>query len=89
MAIIWSVHAHERAIRRGIDPIWAERTVAAPEILEPDPDHPGRLRAYAAIPEAGCRVLRVVYDPKDGNEVIVTVFLDRKRTRALKGGSSA
>lgn len=84
MAIIWSDHARERAIRRGIDPAWAERAITAPGILEPDPDHPGRWRAYAAIVEAGGRVLRVVYEPMGDDVLVVTVFLDRGRTRSLR-----
>lgn len=87
MAIIWSDHARERAIRRGIDPAWVERVLAAPESLEPDPDHPGRWRAYAPLTEAGGRVLRVVYEPAGDDSVVVTAFLDRGRTRSLRKGS--
>ncbi|MBE7203958.1 MAG: DUF4258 domain-containing protein [Parafilimonas terrae] len=68
---------------RGIEPLWVERTLAGPELVEADPDHPGRLRAFAHVPECDGRVLRVVYEPlqDSADALVVTAMLDRNRTR--------
>ncbi|MEL6062833.1 MULTISPECIES: DUF4258 domain-containing protein [unclassified Methylobacterium] len=81
--IRWSDHALGRMRLRAIEPLWVERVVAEPELVEADLNHPGRLRAFARVPECGGRVLRVVYEPlQDGAEaLIITALLDRGRTR--------
>ena len=83
MRITWSDHVLGRMRVRELDPAWIERTVTNPEVTEPDPDHPGRFRAFAPVPERDGRILRVVYEPiGDGDEiVIVTALLDLGRTR--------
>lgn len=83
MRITWSDHVLGRMQVRELDPAWIERTVMSPEVMESDPDHPGRVRVFAPVPERDDRVLRVVYEPiGDGDEiVIVTALLDRGRTR--------
>ncbi|MCJ2133434.1 DUF4258 domain-containing protein [Methylobacterium sp. J-026] len=48
---------------REIEPLWVERVLTDPERVEADPDHPGRHRAFARVPERDGRVLRVVYEP--------------------------
>lgn len=81
MPITFSAHALDMLAERGIDRTWAERTIAAPDFIEPDPTHADRTRAYRAVPERGGRVLRVVYT-RDGDEVrIITLFLDRGRSQ--------
>ncbi|MFB0493355.1 hypothetical protein ABIE45_005941 [Methylobacterium sp. OAE515] len=81
--IRWSDHALGRMRLRAIEPLWVERVLACPELVEADPDHPGRFRAFARVPECDGRVLRVVYEPlQDGAEaLVVTALLDRGRTR--------
>ena len=79
----WSDHALGRMWLRAIEPLWVERVLADPELVEVDPDYPGRLRAFGRVPERDDRVLRVVYEPlQEGAEaLIVTALLDRGRTR--------
>lgn len=83
MRIRWSDHALRRMRVREIEPAWVERTIEHPEEVEPDPDHPGRVRAFAAVPERDGRQMRVVYEPVEGSDEveIVTALLDRNRTR--------
>ena len=81
MKITYGRHAIETLADRGIDRLWVERTVTAPDSLEPDPKHTDRLRAYRALPERDGRVLRVVYVPMADGAHIVTMFLDRSRRR--------
>ena len=58
-------HAAVVAAERGLDREWIERTVRAPEFVEPDPSRPGVLRAFASLPERGGRILRVAYVETD------------------------
>lgn len=80
MKITFGQHANDALIERRIAKDWVERTLAAPDSLEPDPNKPGRLRAFRAIEERDGRVLRVVYVPGEAPHV-VTVFFDRARTK--------
>ncbi|MEW5781974.1 MAG: hypothetical protein ACOY6N_09625 [Pseudomonadota bacterium] len=63
----------QRPDRAGIDMAWIERAVRQPvkEAIQQD----GRIRRWAAIPEAGGRYLRVVLLP-DG-ETVHNAFFDR------------
>ncbi|MFC6024710.1 MULTISPECIES: DUF4258 domain-containing protein [Methylobacterium] len=80
--IRWSDHVLERMRMRNIEPAWVERTIRRPEVIEPDPARPGRVRVFAAVPERDARIMRVVYEPLEGDEiVVVTALLDRGRTR--------
>jgi hypothetical protein len=76
VAFIYGPHARDMLAERGIDPLWVERTVMAPNDLEPDPKHPSRVRAFRVV-----RVLRVVYERTGHTVGIITVFLDRSRRR--------
>ena len=81
MTITFSAHTLDMLAERGINRMWVERTVASPDSVEPDPIHADRTRAYRKVLERDGRVLRVVY-AQAGNEVrIITVFLDRGRSR--------
>ena len=80
MALTFGPHATEVLEERRIPRSWVERTVAAPDVVEPDPRKPDRLRAFRAIEERDGRVLRVVYVPGETPH-IVTVFFDRARTK--------
>lgn len=83
--IRWSDHALARMRMREIEAAWVERTIRNPEVIEPDPVQPGRVRVFAAVPERDGRILRVVYEPLDGEEIaVVTALLDRGRTRQRK-----
>lgn len=81
MKIVYGPHALDILVDRAIEPDWVERTLAAPDSVEPDPKHPERLRAYRALPERDGRVLRVVYVPLSDGVRVVTMFLDRGRRR--------
>ena len=74
-------HAVAMLIERNIDPAWVERTMLAPDSIEPDPKHVARTRAFRAIPERDGRVLRVVYEQPGETVRIITVVLDRGRRR--------
>ena len=63
-------------LERGIAQEWVEIAVTSPEWTEPD-THAGRSRAFRAIPEAGGKILRVVYSEANGEFRVITVFFDR------------
>ncbi len=77
--LIFTQHAEDMLIERGIDRAWVEATVQEPDAKEPDPKHPGVLRAFRRIPERGNRTLRVVYASVGDSLRVLTVFFDRKR----------
>ncbi|MEH3120079.1 MAG: DUF4258 domain-containing protein [Methylorubrum populi] len=81
MRVVYGPHALDTLVDRAIERAWVERTLAAPDSVEPDPVHPDRLRAFRALPERDGRVLRVVYLPIPGGARVVTMFLDRGRRR--------
>ncbi|CAA2099278.1 hypothetical protein MBUL_00066 [Methylobacterium bullatum] len=81
--IVFIDHADQRLARRGLDREWIERTIRQPDFLEPDPDHPERVRAYRSLPECDGRVLRVIYEDASVEIQVITAFLDRNRTRRL------
>ena len=74
-------HALEKLDERGIRSDWIERTIAEPDLQEPDPTQPGAVRAFKAIEERGFRVLRVVYVPEPDGVRLITTFFDRSRRR--------
>jgi hypothetical protein len=75
--ITYGPHALDILAERGIAEEWVERTIAAPDSIDPDPRHPDRMRAYRAMPERDGRVLRVIYVATSGGAHVVTAFLDR------------
>jgi len=77
--IVYTRHAEEMLVERGINRGWVELTVRNPEIIEPDPVRSRVLRAFRRIPERSGRFLRVVYVQEDEIPRIVTAFFDRKR----------
>jgi hypothetical protein len=74
-------HADEMIADRQIEKHWVERTILKPDVVETDPKHPERMRAFRAVPERDGRVLRVVYVARSDGYRIVTLFLDRGRRR--------
>ncbi|TXM67614.1 DUF4258 domain-containing protein [Methylobacterium sp. WL103] len=79
MRITDATHALDNLADRALERMWIERTVTEPEVAEPDPKHPERIRAYRSVPERDGRILRVVYVPTEGGVRITTDFLDRSR----------
>ena len=79
MRVSYSGHAEASLLDRELDREWVERTLRWPEVVEPDPKHPERLRAFRAIPERDGRVLRVVYVRQGDRYRVITVFFDRGR----------
>jgi len=80
----FTIHAETMLAERGIDREWAERALANPEWEEPDPTGPDKKRAFGSIPEAGGKILRVVYNVEAGEKRVITLFFDR---RAKKPGA--
>lgn len=78
--LVYSHHAAQMLSERNIHPEWVERTIAAPEALEVDPNRPDTKRALLPIPENGNRTLHVVYVEKPDAIRIVTAFFDRNRS---------
>ena len=78
---IYSDHANEMLAERGLEREWVERAILGPDIVERDPKHPDRVRAYKALPERDGRVLRVVYVELGEAYRVITLFLDRSRRR--------
>lgn len=77
--IRWTEHAEAMLEMRGLDRGWVVRTLEHPALVEADPFRPGRVRAFAPVPERDGRMLRVVYEEIDGMVTVVTAFLDRGR----------
>ena len=73
-------HAENMLRERGIQREWALATLTEPDWTTPD-IHPDRTRAFRAIPNAGGKILRVVYSKADGKHRVVTVFFDRNAKR--------
>jgi hypothetical protein len=66
----------ERGIRRE----WVTDALAEPDWTTPNL-HPDRTRAFRAIPDAGGKILRVVYTNAGGEYRVVTVFFGRNAKR--------
>lgn len=77
----FSRHVETVAEERGIAREWIERTLARPNWTKPDVGDPALTRAFAAIPERGGRILRVVYRLEDEGMFVVTAFFDRGARR--------
>ena len=76
--IVLSKHAQDMADEREIAPEWIERVLRSPVLEEPDPHHPGAVRAYAPIAAFGNRMLRVVYYDTGTELRVITLFFDRR-----------
>jgi hypothetical protein len=77
MPLVFTIHASRRLLQRGIPKTWVEATITAPDWTVPDPVNPQLTRAFKRLPEAGGRVLRVVYLKEEDDFVIITAFPDR------------
>jgi uncharacterized DUF497 family protein len=71
-------HAQKALEERGIAVEWMERTLAAPELVLPDPADATVERRFRRIPEFGGRVLRVAVNTAVEPERVVSVFFDRQ-----------
>ena len=71
-------HAQKALNEREIPMEWLERTLAAPELVLPDPDDATVERRFRRIPEFGGRVLRVAVNTTVEPKRVVSVFFDRK-----------
>jgi hypothetical protein len=71
-------HAKKVLTEREIPIEWLERTLAAPELVLPDPDDAAVERRYRKIPEFGGRVLRVAVNTAIEPCRVVSVFFDRQ-----------
>ena len=77
----FSAHMQVVLHERGLDVAWVERVLTAPEWVEPDPNDPALIRAFASVPERGGRILRVVYRDEGTTTFVVTAFFDRGARR--------
>ena len=66
-------HSKKRLSEREIPLEWIERVLFSPQRTEPDPINPTAVLAFAAIPEAGDRVLYGAKLYRDGKAPIVIV----------------
>jgi hypothetical protein len=73
----YTEHARRVLEGRGIDASWLERTLAAPEWTQPDPQDATFERDDRRIPEYGNRVQRVAVNTSVDRWRIVSVFFDR------------
>jgi len=80
-SIVLSKHAQDMADEREIPRQWIERVLRNPAFEQPDRRNPRAMRAYASIPEAGNRMLRVVYYDRGTEIRVITLFFDRQATR--------
>ncbi|MGF1569818.1 MAG: DUF4258 domain-containing protein [Nodosilinea sp.] len=73
-----SDHAKIRLAERKIDLQWVALTLTEPDLLEPHPEDADCQCAYRGIPEAGGRVLKVVYNTATNPWRVVTIHFDRR-----------
>lgn len=73
-------HAENTLRERGIQREWVAAALAEPDWTAPDPKA-DRTRAFRAIPDAGGKILRVVYSKAGSEFWVVTVFFDRDAKR--------
>jgi hypothetical protein len=78
--ILLSKHAQDMVDEPGIAAEWIEHVPRNPVFEEPDPRHPGAIRAYAPIAAFGNRMLRVVYYRSETEIRVITLFFDRRAT---------
>ncbi len=71
-------HAQKALEEREILAEWMELTLAAPELVQPDPDDATVERRFRRIPEFGGRVLRVAVNGNVDPIRVVSVFFDRQ-----------
>ncbi len=71
-------HARRVLAEREIPLEWVERTLSAPESVQPDPQDAAVERRFRRIPEFGGRVLRVAVNVRVEPPRVVSVFFDRK-----------
>jgi len=71
-------HAKKVLAERGIPIEWMERTLAEPELRQPDPDDAAVERRYRRIPEFGGWVLRVAVNTAVEPNRVVSIFFDRQ-----------
>jgi hypothetical protein len=81
----FTAHAENMLHERGILREWAMDTLTEPDWTTPNL-HPDRTRAFRAIPDAGGKILRVVYSKASGEHRVVTVFFDRNAKRPEGSG---
>ena len=71
-------HAQKALDEREIPVELLERTLSAPELVQPDPDDATVERRFRRIPEFGGRVLRAAVNTTVEPNRVVSVFFDRK-----------
>jgi|LakMenEpi03Aug12_release.lakeMendotaPanAssembly.Ray.scaffolds.fasta_scaffold46040_2 hypothetical protein len=71
-------HSKKRLSEREIPLEWIERVLFSPQRTEPDPIDPTAVWAFAAIPEAGDRVLKVVYNFTTNPCRVITFHFERR-----------
>jgi hypothetical protein len=82
---ILSEHASTVVSERGIKFEWIELALLSPQATVGDLFDERLAHALRPIPEAGHRVLRVVYNATVSPIVIVTAFFDRRERRRREG----
>ena len=73
-----SLHAQGQMLERKIKVEWVEAVMRAPEFVRIDKIDKKVTLAFARIPDAGDRWLRVVYKTTESETFVITTFLDRK-----------
>lgn len=77
-------HARTKMEERAIDEAWVDRAARQSEWTEPEPNDPTAERRFAAIPEFGNRVLRVVCVETANTIRVITALFDRGARRKEK-----
>jgi len=70
-------HARDVLAERNIAVTWLERVLQNPTLTQPSPTDPEIESRFAAIPEFGGRILRVVVNKQASPRRIVSVYFDR------------
>lgn len=81
LPIVFSRHAEDMLVERGIERAWVNNTIRNPEKVESDPHRPNVRRAFRRIVERENRFLRVAYVEVEGTIKVVTIFFDRAKRR--------
>ena len=77
MAYTVTEHARDAMAKRGIRVEWLERTLAAPQLREPDKMDSDLEHRLGVIADFGNRVLRVIVNIRVNPERVITAYFDR------------
>ena len=80
---VLTAHAAQMARERGLELEWIGLALREPSVTRPDVRDANLTHVFRRFPQAGNRMLRVVFVSASEPPRVITVFLDRKASREL------